>query len=506
MSPWNDIPIPDPQSVYSYRLADIDHPFEFFWARDRRGDYAFRFKGRFPKERATEAPKMSGITVSCDELNGWAYLNLVLEGTENAEIFLTLCQSLMSATLIVPQGRDGAALDVVLTRLRRWQELLKKGSSGLLSEEAQTGLFGELLILRDVFVANLDPLEAVNCWNGPLGDEQDFGYAESIVEVKTTRTTRDQAFTISSLAQLDTTSGSIILAFQTLGVFVDDPPDGISLNSLAEDIRKRLSGNSAATAELDIRLTLSGYRPDPEYDRLRFVAATRRLFDVSGEFPRIEPSEVRRGILKATYTVSVDDCMRFELAPDEAIRRILKGEDNARIEELNVAPEDLIRLSESSELEFKSSLRWSYRDGRVEPALEAVVLKSVAALANTRGGHLVIGVNDDGEVLGLEKDIATLKTQNGVDGLERHLYQLLINAFGIPFCSQSLSLSFPSIGGQGICIVRVQRSTELISVEKADKSGLKTRTFYVRTGNATRELAADEIIAYHSERVRQPGR
>lgn len=501
--PWSNIPVPDAQSLFSYRLADIDHPFEFFWARDSRGDYAFRFKGRFPKDRAIEAPRMSGISVSCDELNGWSYLNLVLERTENAEIFLTLCKSLMGATTIISPGQDAAALDIILTRLWRWQELLKKGNSGLLSTEAQIGLFGELLILRDVFIANLDPYEAVNCWNGPLPDEQDFGYAERILEVKTTRTTRDQTFTVNSLAQLDTSSGSIILAFQTLGVFENDPPDGMSLNALVDDVRGRIGGDSSAVAELDIRLTLSGYKQNPEYDRIGFVAATRRLFDVSGEFPRIEPAELRRGILRATYTVSVDECMRFELDPDEAVQRIFKGERGARIKALGLAPDELIRLDESAELEFKSSVRWSYRDEKIEPALEAVVLKSVAAFANTRGGQLVVGVDDSGTVLGLEKDISSLMSQGDRDGYERYLYQLLTNSFGAAFCSHNLELSFPKIGSEEICIVRVRRSSELVAVEKTDRSGQKSKVFYVRTGNATRELAVEEIIAYHSEREKQ---
>ena len=503
--PWSDIPIPDPQSVFSYRLADIDHPFEFFWARDRRGDYAFRFKGKFPKERAAEAPAMSGISVSCEELNGLTYLNLILEGTENAEIFLTLCQSLMSATTIVPPGRDIAALDIVLTRLRRWQDLLKQGNSGLLSAEAQTGLFGELLILRDIFIANLEPLDAVTCWNGPLRDEQDFGYGDCMVEVKTARTTRDQSFTVNSLAQLDTSSGHIILAFQTVGLFEADPPEGMSLNNIVDDVRGRLCGSSAATAELDIRLTMWGYRPDEAYDRIRFVPATRRLFEVTGDFPRLEPSELRRGILKATYIVSVDECMRFELEPDAAVRRILNGESDVLLPELEIVPEDLIRLDESSELEFKSSLRWSYRDEKADLSLEAVVLKSVSALANTRGGQLVIGVDDDGNVLGLEKDIATLKSQNSRDGFERHLFQLLVNAFGTPFCSQCVNVTFPQIDGNAICVLRVRRADQLVSVEKTDKSGQKVRAFYVRTGNATRELAVDEIVDYHSDRQRNSG-
>jgi Putative PD-(D/E)XK family member, (DUF4420)/Schlafen, AlbA_2 len=498
--PWTDIPVPDPQSVYSYRLADIEHPFEFFWAIDRKGEYAFRFKGLFPVERIADAPEMSGISVSGEELDGRSYFNLTLDGTENADLFLTLCRSLMKATEDVDPNNDIAALEIILTRLRRWQDLLKAGRNASLSTEGQIGLFGELLMLRDVFLTNLEPLEAVCCWTGPLGDEQDFGYSDSLVEVKTTRSTRDQTFQISSLPQLDTTSGHISLAFQTLGVFENDPPNGMSLNGMVKAVRELLGGNAAAISELETRLTLSKYSEDPLYDRLHFVPVSRRIFSVLGDFPRIEPSEVRSGVLKANYTIAVDACLKFEMTPDVAISRILKGTDSTQLNPIEVPPEELVRLDESTELEFKSSLRWSYKESKVDTALEFVIIKTVSALANTMGGSLVIGVDDQKNVLGLNKDYDTLRNQKGRDGFELHLFQILINALGASYCAQNVSVSFPLVEDKEICVVQVRRSKSLLPVEKVDRSGKKTKTFFVRTGNSSRELSATEIIAYDSSR------
>ncbi|WP_290949903.1 PD-(D/E)XK motif protein [Hyphomonas sp.] len=498
--PWADIPLPDPQSVYTYRLADIDHPFEYFWARDRKGEFVFRFKGRFPVDRVGDAPSMSGITVTGEELDGHSYLNLTLEGTESADLFLALCKSLMSATHAVETGNDTAALDIVLTRLRRWQDLLKTGRKGTLGAEAQVGLFGELLILRDVFLSNLDPLEAVCCWTGPLGDEQDFGYSDSLVEVKTTRSTRDQSFRVNSMAQLDTTSGQITVAFQTLGVFENDPPNGISLNQMVEEVKTLLGGSSAAIAELDIRLALSKYESSPEYDQVHFVPVSRRMFSVTDDFPRIEPSEVRHGILRARYDVSVEACLDFELEPSDAIRRILEGTESVHLSPLETSPEDLVLLNESTELEFKSSVRWSYNENKIDKGLEFVIVKSVSAFANTMGGNLVIGVDDNNKVLGLEKDYETLGRDKSRDGFELHLVQLLINAFGTTFCAQNISITFPIVDDREICIVQVRRSKEMLSVEKLDKSGRKSKTYFVRSGNSSRELGVDEIIEYNRSR------
>ena len=95
----------------------------------------------------------------------------------------------------------------------------------------------------------------------------------------------------------------------------------------------------------------------------------------------------------------------------------------------------------------------------------------MSAFANTKGGRLVIGVSDDRKVLGLGPDYETLKGESARDGFELHLFQLLINAFGDFFCTQSVSVKFPTINDKEICVVRIRRTKSLLHVEKVDKSG-----------------------------------
>ena len=116
------------------------------------------------------------------------------------------------------------------------------------------------------------------------------------------------------------------------------------------------------------------------------------------------------------------------------------------------------------------------------------------------GGNLVIGVDDNNKVLGLEKDYETLGRDKSRDGFELHLVQLLINAFGTTFCAQNISITFPIVDDREICIVQVRRSKEMLSVEKLDKSGRKSKTYFVRSGNSSRELGVDEIIEYNRSR------
>ena len=71
---------------------------------------------------------------------------------------------------------------------------------------------------------------------------------------------------------------------------------------------------------------------------------------------------------------------------------------------------EVVKRGESDSLEFKSSARWNMRAGKRDDAMETVIAKTVAAFMNSGGGTLLIGVDDDGRLIGLGPDYATLKT------------------------------------------------------------------------------------------------
>jgi len=73
---------------------------------------------------------------------------------------------------------------------------------------------------------------------------------------------------------------------------------------------------------------------------------------------------------------------------------------------------DLIKQGESGtaefsgKVEFKSTLSWDIRENKKNKALQFSVLKTIAAFMNTEGGILLIGVEDNRHIFGLEKDIS----------------------------------------------------------------------------------------------------
>ena len=72
-----------------------------------------------------------------------------------------------------------------------------------LSQEAEVGLFGEMVVLKALLEAGV-PVEVVlNAWQGPLDGLHDFLIGSGAIEVKTTLSTNGFPATVNSLEQLD---------------------------------------------------------------------------------------------------------------------------------------------------------------------------------------------------------------------------------------------------------------------------------------------------------------
>jgi hypothetical protein len=329
MKPWEDIETPDATALYSVRLADPKHPFDFFWGKNVNGQFVFRFFGDFDAELCLDAPNMSGISTVGGIENKRSHITLVLEDKEDAKIFYMLCRSLMHATEILLQGNDTSAVRVIMTHLFRWQRLLQnRRSSKELSLNEQIGLFGELLVLKDVFLSNLDTEPAVLCWTGPVGDEQDFSYGRSLVEVKTTRASRDRKIRISSVDQLDSVSGDITLAFQTLAHLEKEAEGALSLNALISNLREMIASSGAATIEIfETRLMMMGYEETPSYDKNFFTPVIKQFFAVEGTFPRICAADIPEGAVDISYSLLVDSCMPWLISDEQTLDRIFRKND-----------------------------------------------------------------------------------------------------------------------------------------------------------------------------------
>lgn len=150
----------------------------------------------------------------------------------------------------------------------------------------------------------------------------------------------------------------------------------------------------------------------------------------------------------------------------------------------------IIRQGEGPYLEFKSTFRWDLAESRINRALETVVLKTLAGFLNSYvGGTLLIGVADNGEILGLEKDYQTLKRPDQ-DGFEQALMTAISSNLGADLCS-SVHVLFHVIDRKDVCRLIVSPSRRPVFLDQGNSP-----KFYVRTGGATRDLNIQEALDY----------
>ena len=148
----------------------------------------------------------------------------------------------------------------------------------------------------------------------------------------------------------------------------------------------------------------------------------------------------------------------------------------------------LIAQGESRTLEFKSSLQWDVHQQKQNTALRQNVLKTIAAFLNTDGGTLIIGVDDQGNILGIEPDLALVKHSR--DRFEQLFASLISDHLGAQY-APLIRGRFEDVEGKVVYVVVVQPASEPVFLK-----GSRGEEFYVRVETTTRNLNPKETVEY----------
>ncbi len=149
----------------------------------------------------------------------------------------------------------------------------------------------------------------------------------------------------------------------------------------------------------------------------------------------------------------------------------------------------VIKNGENDRVEFKSSLRYDFYRKSANIDLETVVLKTIAGFLNATGGRLIIGVDDESKIIGLEYDYISLKKKDK-DGFELKLFELITNQIGPEFCT-FIQVYFYTIEEKEICVIEIENSKV-----PAYLTQNKDLVFFLRIGNSTKPLSVKQAIDY----------
>jgi type I restriction enzyme R subunit len=191
-----------------------------------------------------------------------------------------------------------------------------------------------------------------------------------------------------------------------------------------------------------------------------------------------------------TLTEQMLERIKQDTAFAEMVAEQLRGADAF----FAVPTAQLIAADETYAVEFKSTARWNLEEERKDKRMEDAVVKSIAAFLNTDGGTLLIGVADDGSLLGLGHDCAQVKPPTP-DGLVNWLTTHLISALRRPAVMRTRT-RIELVDGIELCRVDVAKSSVPVRAKMSDKSDV----FWVRMNNSSRALpeeSVDEYVADH---------
>lgn len=312
-NPWSGIE--KPETDFNVRLVGTKHPLRLFWGRDTTGRYLFIYDtvaANIP-DRGT-FPNLIGIGLLTSRNGQNGKLVLRLNETSNWELFHALCSDLVRATTGIDDSPTACA--IIVRRLDRWQEFLKKARSGILPLESIKGLIGELLFLSERVAPEFGWNDAVSFWKGPEGSPQDFAIHQIAVEIKCQAGSSKPHVRITSAEQLEPQLPEGYLVVYTIATADESEETAFTLNGLVEQIRGELESESHTSRErFEDLLYRAGYVTSEEYNEVHFCSIAAKSFRLSEGFPRILASQLNSGIGNVSYTLNLEDCVGFDGRP-----------------------------------------------------------------------------------------------------------------------------------------------------------------------------------------------
>ena len=147
---------------------------------------------------------------------------------------------------------------------------------------------------------------------------------------------------------------------------------------------------------------------------------------------------------------------------------------------------ELIAAGEGETIEFKSTLRTNLYTRDPDPKIEHAALKTIAGFLNKHGGTLLVGVDDEGEVIGTDSDGFA-----NSDKLTLHLKNLLRSL--VPSATDQINSRVIPVRGKEVLCVECARGDRPVYLHNRET---KQYEFYVRRGPATDLLTLPEAVDY----------
>ena len=158
--------------------------------------------------------------------------------------------------------------------------------------------------------------------------------------------------------------------------------------------------------------------------------------------------------------------------------------------------EEIIKGGESNQVEFKPTLLYNFKSGKAGIGIKYIIAKTICSFLNSNGGILLIGLNDNGIIQGLDNDYQLSNGKDQKDFFRLEFDQMLSHFLSFSVKS-NITTEFYNSDGKDLFVIRVTPNKRRPIFLK----GREKKEFYVRGEASSRQLHdIEDIINYCLDR------
>ena len=273
--------------------------------------------------RQSSLPQSKGFRLEVVELpfQGRRYFCLAItrHASASVEIFSAMLDDILTV-LERTERSEPEHIAAVVDRIVNWQRFMSREDDGVLTNESELGLMGELNVLRLLIDFGVPLGKAIEWWQGPADSLHDFVCERGDIEVKSSVRVGPFSATVGSLDQLDE---SLVQPLYLAAVQFNLSSNGLRLPQQIDVVRKLLANEPDVEMVFEGKLLSAGYHQAlaARYHR-QFSYLTTILFEVKDAFPRLTKGNVLPGIVDAKYRLEIDTTKSTALSLNDVVERI----------------------------------------------------------------------------------------------------------------------------------------------------------------------------------------
>lgn len=294
------------QMTGNQKKISVDSCLEVFFGYSFDGNLRLSFMSKNTPPKIESTKILHVVQGRENKDTYWTSFDLL--NADLREAYFSFCENLIDSISGITD--EAAALNLLKRRFITWKTLFQKASVKDVSKEKLLGVFGELMVLKDIIAPLYGINTAIQSWGGPDMQSKDFTIDSTWYEVKTIGANSDSIH-ISSLTQLSSSYTGHLVVVRAESVSPEFTGKCSALIDLIKEIILMVADESVEN--LLIR-KIQGIGIDVFGSELtdRFDIKSVTKYKVEDGFPRITPADVPYSeIIGVKYEISAAAISRF---------------------------------------------------------------------------------------------------------------------------------------------------------------------------------------------------